>query len=271
MASRLREPFLASRRRNVTPSAAGRQFEPSARPAEADISGPQGKSEDQPQAKQIAPAEGVTPPAEVHACPAVHSAPCTTPLLEPSDTEQTGVKLPLLELAKQLFAFGKMGRQGRAQLFNFALNGVLHVPNICSESVDERDDALGHAGMIIDSADVGHGYSFHQSLSRLGAGLLAAVGTSRTLSTAQLTRGVFEKLSKEIKGVQHPISYLERQHGRKKRALAEAWSWVSAIRSEPSSMLDSADSLPRSAGVVSGSEVYQRVTARIPVGRYAGR
>ena len=39
------------------------------RPAEADISGPQGKSEDQPHAKQIAPAEGVTPPAEVHACP----------------------------------------------------------------------------------------------------------------------------------------------------------------------------------------------------------
>jgi len=37
-------------------------------PAEADISGPQGKSEDQPHAKQIAPAEGVTP---------VHSAPCT--------------------------------------------------------------------------------------------------------------------------------------------------------------------------------------------------
>src|SRR3984893_17327652 len=35
----------------------------------ADISGPQGKSEDQPHAKQIAPAEGVTPPAEVHACP----------------------------------------------------------------------------------------------------------------------------------------------------------------------------------------------------------
>src|SRR3984893_2168214 len=29
---------------------------------EADSSGPQGKSEDQPQAKQIAPAEGVTPP-----------------------------------------------------------------------------------------------------------------------------------------------------------------------------------------------------------------
>jgi len=29
---------------------------------EADISGPQGKSEDQPHAKQIAPAEGVTPP-----------------------------------------------------------------------------------------------------------------------------------------------------------------------------------------------------------------
>src|SRR6202048_5576955 len=26
----------------------------------------------------IAPAEGVTPPAEVHACPTVHSAPCTT-------------------------------------------------------------------------------------------------------------------------------------------------------------------------------------------------
>src|ERR1700694_6336211 len=45
---------------------------------EADISGPQGKSEDQPHAKQIAPAEGVTPPAEVHACPTVHSAPCTT-------------------------------------------------------------------------------------------------------------------------------------------------------------------------------------------------
>ena len=44
----------------------------------ADISGPQGKSEDQPHAKQIAPAEGVTPPAEVHACPTVHSAPCTT-------------------------------------------------------------------------------------------------------------------------------------------------------------------------------------------------
>src|SRR6202521_3343387 len=44
----------------------------------ADISGPQGKSEDQPQAKQIAPAEGVTPPAEVHACPTVHSGPCTT-------------------------------------------------------------------------------------------------------------------------------------------------------------------------------------------------
>src|ERR1700704_5180102 len=44
---------------------------------EADISGPQGKSEDQPHAKQIAPAEGVTPPAEVHACPTVHSAPCT--------------------------------------------------------------------------------------------------------------------------------------------------------------------------------------------------
>ena len=40
--------------------------------------GPQGKSEDQPHAKQIAPAEGVTPPAEVHACPTVHSAPCTT-------------------------------------------------------------------------------------------------------------------------------------------------------------------------------------------------
>jgi hypothetical protein len=34
-----------------------------------DISGPQGKSEDQPHAKQIAPAKGVTPPAEVHACP----------------------------------------------------------------------------------------------------------------------------------------------------------------------------------------------------------
>ena len=42
------------------------------------FSGPQGKSEDQPPAKQIAPAEGVTPPAEVHACPTVHSAPCTT-------------------------------------------------------------------------------------------------------------------------------------------------------------------------------------------------
>jgi hypothetical protein len=36
-----------------------------------DISGPQGKSEDQPPAKQIAPAEGVTPPAGVHACPTV--------------------------------------------------------------------------------------------------------------------------------------------------------------------------------------------------------
>jgi hypothetical protein len=35
---------------------------------QADISGPQGKSEDQPHAKQIAPAEGITPPAEVHAC-----------------------------------------------------------------------------------------------------------------------------------------------------------------------------------------------------------
>src|SRR6202045_2130356 len=46
--------------------------------SEADISGPQGKSEDQPHAKQIAPAEGVTPPAEVHACPTVHSTPCTT-------------------------------------------------------------------------------------------------------------------------------------------------------------------------------------------------
>src|SRR6202521_23370 len=44
----------------------------------ADISGPQGKSEDQPHAKQIVPAEGVTAPAEVHACPTVHSAPCTT-------------------------------------------------------------------------------------------------------------------------------------------------------------------------------------------------
>jgi transposase len=40
--------------------------------------GPQGKSEDQPHAKQIAPAEGVTPQVEVHACPTVHSAPCTT-------------------------------------------------------------------------------------------------------------------------------------------------------------------------------------------------
>src|ERR1700719_178562 len=39
--------------------------------------GPQGKSEDQPHAKQIAPAEGVTPQVEVHACPTVHSAPCT--------------------------------------------------------------------------------------------------------------------------------------------------------------------------------------------------
>src|SRR3984893_18755529 len=38
---------------------------------------PKGKSVDQPHAKQIAPAEGVTPPAEVHACPTVHSAPCT--------------------------------------------------------------------------------------------------------------------------------------------------------------------------------------------------
>ena len=27
---------------------------------------------------KFAPAEGVTPPAEVHACPTVHSAPCTT-------------------------------------------------------------------------------------------------------------------------------------------------------------------------------------------------
>src|ERR1700730_8262455 len=51
---------------------------PCPQPAEADISGPQGKSEDQPPAKQIAPAEGVTPPAEVHACPTVHSGPCTT-------------------------------------------------------------------------------------------------------------------------------------------------------------------------------------------------
>jgi hypothetical protein len=42
--------------------------------------GPQGKSEDQPHAKQIAPAEGVTPPAEVHACPTVHSAPWHDPL-----------------------------------------------------------------------------------------------------------------------------------------------------------------------------------------------
>jgi hypothetical protein len=47
---------------------------PMSAPGEA----PQGKSEDQPHAKQIAPAEGVTPPAEVHACPTVHSAPCTT-------------------------------------------------------------------------------------------------------------------------------------------------------------------------------------------------
>src|ERR1700730_7733101 len=47
-------------------------------PGGIDISGPQGKSEDQPHAKQIVPAEGVTPPAEVHACPTVHSAPCTT-------------------------------------------------------------------------------------------------------------------------------------------------------------------------------------------------
>jgi hypothetical protein len=44
--------------------------------AEADISGPQGKSEDQPHAKQIAPAEGVTPPRCTLARP-WHSAPCT--------------------------------------------------------------------------------------------------------------------------------------------------------------------------------------------------
>jgi hypothetical protein len=49
-----------------------------------DISGPQGKSEDQPHAKQIAPAEGVTPPAEVHACPTVYSAPCTIRLPLPA-------------------------------------------------------------------------------------------------------------------------------------------------------------------------------------------
>src|SRR3984893_15812871 len=47
-------------------------------PDAADISGPQGKSEDQPHAKQIAPAEGGRLPAEVHACPTVHSGPCTT-------------------------------------------------------------------------------------------------------------------------------------------------------------------------------------------------
>jgi hypothetical protein len=34
-------------------------------PAEADISGPQGKSEEQPMQSKFAPAEGVTPPAEV--------------------------------------------------------------------------------------------------------------------------------------------------------------------------------------------------------------
>src|SRR6202023_1484680 len=51
---------------------------------EADISGPQGKSEDQPPAKQIAPAEAVTPPAEVHACPTVYSAPCTIRLPLPA-------------------------------------------------------------------------------------------------------------------------------------------------------------------------------------------
>src|ERR1700730_3908555 len=31
-----------------------------------------------PKQSKFAPAEGVTPPAEVHACPTVHSAPCTT-------------------------------------------------------------------------------------------------------------------------------------------------------------------------------------------------
>ena len=31
-----------------------------------------------PMQSKFAPAEGVTPPAEVHACPTVHSAPCTT-------------------------------------------------------------------------------------------------------------------------------------------------------------------------------------------------
>src|SRR3984893_3251530 len=48
------------------------------------LSGPQGKSEDQPHAKQIAPAEGITPPAEVHACPTVHSGPCNDPLPLPA-------------------------------------------------------------------------------------------------------------------------------------------------------------------------------------------
>jgi hypothetical protein len=36
--------------------------------------GPQGKSEDQPHAKQIAPAKGVTPPAEVGLAQRSHSA-----------------------------------------------------------------------------------------------------------------------------------------------------------------------------------------------------
>jgi hypothetical protein len=31
-----------------------------------------------PRQSKLPPAEGVTPPAEVHACPTVHSAPCTT-------------------------------------------------------------------------------------------------------------------------------------------------------------------------------------------------
>jgi hypothetical protein len=46
----------------TVPAAQLRPGASSKRPRAGLISGPQGKSEDQPHAKQIAPAEGVTPP-----------------------------------------------------------------------------------------------------------------------------------------------------------------------------------------------------------------
>src|ERR1700730_7127126 len=47
-------------------------------PAEADLVGLKENQRINPMQSKFAPAEGVTPPAEVHACPTVHSAPCTT-------------------------------------------------------------------------------------------------------------------------------------------------------------------------------------------------